>query len=170
MYGPADPLDVRADGLVTVRATGDQWRRSIFAMMRRTQIPSLLETFDYPQMGPNCLQRSESTVAPQALQLLNGGEVHRLSARLAAVVLQDCQQSMPLTDDADLRKQRILAVCRRCLSRQPGEQELHLFLQGLQELADQWRQTGETAERAEQLAFANLCHAILNSASFVMVE
>ena len=170
MYGPADPLDVRADGLVTVRATGDKWRRSIFAMMRRTQIPSLLETFDYPQMGPNCLQRSESTVAPQALQLLNSGEVHRLSARLAAVVLQDCQQSMPLTDDADLRKQRIIAVCRRCLSRQPGEQELHLFLQGLQELAAQWRQTGETAERAEQLAFANLCHAILNSASFVMVE
>ena len=31
--------------------------------------------FDFPQMNPNCLERRDSTVAPQALHLMNNGMV-----------------------------------------------------------------------------------------------
>ena len=65
-YGPADPVDARSDGLVTSQPSTKGWRRSIYVMQRRTQIATLLESFDYPQMGPNCLQRGESLVAPQS--------------------------------------------------------------------------------------------------------
>ena len=170
MYGPPDQLDVRADGLVTVRPDGDQWRRSAFVMMRRTQIPSLLESFDYPQMGPNCVQRSESIVAPQALQLLNGNEVHQLSQRLADLVLLKCGQSAPLSGDPAARQQRIQAVHRQVLSREPRPEELQVLLDAYAQLAEQWVAAERTAEEAELLGLRNLCHALLNSAAFVMVE
>lgn len=170
MYGPPDQLDVRADGLVTVRPDGDQWRRSAFVMMRRTQIPSLLESFDYPQMGPNCVQRSESIVAPQALQLLNGNEVHQLSQRLADLVLLKCGQSAPLSGDSAARQQRIQAVHRQVLSREPRPEELQVLLDAYAQLAEQWVAAERTAEEAELLGLRNLCHALLNSAAFVMVE
>ena len=41
----------------------------------RKQLPTHLETFDFPQMNPNCLERRDSTVAPQALHLMNNGMV-----------------------------------------------------------------------------------------------
>ena len=48
----------------------------------RKQLPTHLENFDFPQMNPNCLERRDSTVAPQALHLLNNGMVEQLADAL----------------------------------------------------------------------------------------
>ena len=69
-FGPADSVSVQQAGLVTSDRSAAGWRRSIYVLQRRTKIPTLLENFDFPQMGPNCTQRGESIVAPQALHLL----------------------------------------------------------------------------------------------------
>ncbi|MEZ6044209.1 MAG: DUF1553 domain-containing protein [Planctomycetaceae bacterium] len=66
MYGPGVPVDVRADGLVTTTRSELGWRRSIYVLQRRTQVPTILENFDYPQMGPNCISRKTSLVPTQA--------------------------------------------------------------------------------------------------------
>jgi len=182
LYGPADVLDVRGDGLVTVRSEGGMWRRSIFALHRRTQIPSLLDSFDYPQMGPNCVQRGESLAAPQTLQLLNGGLVHELSGRLAARVLQAAGQSEPLPSAEDSRGLRIRWLYRLALQREPEAEELGELLSSLQQLVAEWQQAGgmpvgavssgegSGEQTAELRGFQNLCHAVLNSAAFVMVD
>ena len=48
----------------------------------RKQLPTHLESFDFPQMNPNCLERRDSTVAPQALHLMNNGMVQQLAERV----------------------------------------------------------------------------------------
>ncbi|MFY8058762.1 MAG: DUF1553 domain-containing protein, partial [Planctomycetaceae bacterium] len=144
-YGPADPLDVRGDGLVTVQSAGGVWRRSVFALHRRTQIPSLLDSFDYPQMGPNCVQRGESLAAPQTLQLLNGGLVHELSGRLAGRVLEAAGQSEPLQSTEEARGLRIRWLYRVALQREPDVVELQELLSSLQQLVEAWGQSAVEA-------------------------
>src|SRR5690606_28644998 len=49
--GPPDPVSVDRDGLVSVDgSTEGGWRRSIYLQYRRTEIPTLMDTFDYPEM------------------------------------------------------------------------------------------------------------------------
>ncbi len=78
-FGPPDPVIARRDGLVTPLATEKGWRRGIYVNQRRTQLPSLFESFDLPAMNPACLDRSESIVATQALHLLNNAMVDDLA-------------------------------------------------------------------------------------------
>jgi hypothetical protein len=142
--------------------------------MRRTQIPSLLESFDYPQMGPNCLQRSESLTATQSLQLLNSSQVHELAARLAEQVLQHAGQSTPLASDPESRRTRIHRLVERTLCRPPLPVEEQALMESLEELAREWRESGSLSAAdtatSESKAFQNVCHALLNSAAFSMIE
>jgi hypothetical protein len=50
---------------------GEEFRRSVYVQARRSRPLAVLETFDAPAMEPNCTARASSTVAPQALLLLN---------------------------------------------------------------------------------------------------
>ena len=62
--GLPDPIRVDRSGEVRVKQFSDRgWRRSIYSQYRRTKIPSMMATFDYPEMGPNCVSRSVSTVS-----------------------------------------------------------------------------------------------------------
>src|SRR2546428_5910016 len=82
-YGVPAPVQVRGDGLVTPVATGKGWRRSIYVQQRRSNIPTILDNFDFPAMTPNCVDRVDSTVATQALHLMNNGMVDDLAGSLA---------------------------------------------------------------------------------------
>src|SRR5690606_4720557 len=86
--GPPDPVSVDRDGLVSVYPTaGGGYRRSIYLQYRRTEIPTMMDTFDYPEMGPNCLSRNVSTVSPQSLMLMNNKHVREMAAAFAKRVL-----------------------------------------------------------------------------------
>ncbi len=83
-FGPPDPLSANAAGLVTVQADGQgMWRRSIYSLKRRTQPVTMLQNFDVASMDPNCVERRESIVAPQALQLKNSTLVRNLARSFA---------------------------------------------------------------------------------------
>ncbi len=82
-FGPADAVQVRPDGLVTPSGTPRGWRRLIYVQQFRKQIPTNLEVFDFPQMNPNCIERRDSTVAPQALYLMNNSMVRELAEQFA---------------------------------------------------------------------------------------
>ena len=85
--GPPDSVSVNHDGLVSANATPEgRWRRSVYLQYRRTEIPSIMATFDYPDMGPNCVSRTVSTVSPQSLMLMNNEHVRELAASFAARV------------------------------------------------------------------------------------
>src|SRR5207249_1686568 len=82
-YGPPDPVEMSKDGLVTPVGNEKGWRRSIYVAQQRKQVPTLLENFDLPQMNPNCIERRDSTVATQALHLMNNRLVQDLAEHFA---------------------------------------------------------------------------------------
>lgn len=150
-FGPADGVQVQGDGLVL---SGK--RRSVYVQQLRKHPASLLESFDLPAMNPNCLQRAESLVAPQALQLLNDKSVREMSARFAERVLKEAP-----TDAT----QQVHAVYRIALSRPPNDEELAACLDTLKKLAAEL-----PPPTAERQALTTLCHTIMNSAAFLYID
>lgn len=161
-FGAPDPVEVRKDGLVTAAKTDKGWRRSIYVRQRRTQIPTLLETFDLPQMNPNCVERIDSTVAPQALFLRNNALVDELASAFALRVSREVG-----TEPA----QQIERIYRIALSRAPVAEERAAGLQALADLTEQWgRRFPEQRDEASRRALATYGHTILNSAAFVYID
>ena len=115
MFGSPDPVEVRDDGLVTPARSGAGSRRSIFILQRRTQTPTLLDNFDFPQMGPNCTSRRTAVVATQALHLLNDATIHELAQAFAARI-RELAGTSP--------SQQIEQVYLVALSRRPAADEL----------------------------------------------
>jgi hypothetical protein len=157
--GPPDGVSVDRDGLVSANVTANGgWRRSIYLQYRRTEIPTMLETFDYPEMGPNCVARSVSIVSPQSLMLLNNRRVRELAAAFAERV-----EKLSGDRDRNDRGVRVDFVYQIALSRPPSEQERRLGIAVLQELEITWK--GD-----RRRALETYCHTILNSAAFVYVD
>ena len=59
------------------------WRRGIYVFSKRSIRYPMFEAFDQPDMVQSCAQRNQSTVAPQALLLMNNDEI-MLQARFFA--------------------------------------------------------------------------------------
>ena len=161
-YGPPDPVQVRPDGLVTPVETSKGWRRSIYVLQRRTEIPTLLVNFDLPQMNPNCIERDDSTVAPQALYLLNNAWVHELAGAFAHRVRAEAG-----TEPAR-QVERVYLVA---LGRPPTAEEKAAGLQALTKLSTAWGEHEKPGrDEAAQRALASLCHTVFNSAAFLYVD
>jgi hypothetical protein len=157
--GPPDGISVDRDGLVSANVTAEGgWRRSIYLKYRRTEIPTMLHTFDYPEMGPNCVARSVSIVSPQSLMLMNNGHVRELAAAFAGRV----EGLLDIRDRND-RGVMVDRVYQIALSRSPSEKERRLGIATLKELEATW--SGD-----RRRALETYCHTILNSAAFVYVD
>jgi hypothetical protein len=165
-FGPPCPVEVRGDGLVTPAGGARGWRRLLYVRQARKQLPTHLENFDYPQMNPNCLERRDSTVAPQALHLMNNGMVHQLAEHFARRVGCDA--------GADAAKQ-VETAYWIALSRPPTAEEKKVGVGALSTLGDAWAKhpavTGEPErDAARRKALATFCHAMMNSAGFLYVD
>lgn len=159
-FGPADAVQSRPDGLVTPTETACGWRRLIYVQQLRKRLPTHLDAFDYPQMNPNCVERVDSTVATQALYLMNNGMIDDLAASFAARVIAEAGM-----DQAE----QIDRVYLRAFGRHPTSQEFTSGLSALARLANQWA-AQEERDAAAHKALATYCHAVLNSASFLYVD
>lgn len=167
-FGEPDLVTVRADGLVTSNKGDNGWRRTVYVRQRRKEVPTILETFDLPQMIPNCVARPNSTVATQSLHLLNNGMVRELSLSFAKRI----EEEIP----SDLRSQ-VNRVFEIALSRQPSEAERREAVEALAKLTASWKKVAgdrtedtEEDELPETKALANFCHVVMNSAEFLFVD
>jgi mono/diheme cytochrome c family protein len=122
-YGPPELLFVRHDGMVMTPDSSERERRSIYLQQRRATVHTMLDLFDYPQMGPNCSQRPSTAVAPQALFLLNNSLIRALADALAERVQVEAGDR--LADQID--KLYWLA-----LSRPPTVEEKQIILEELE--------------------------------------
>jgi hypothetical protein len=89
--------------------------RSLYLVQKRTVKVPLLETFDLPENSVSCAARSTSTVAPQALTLLNNP-----LAIDAAQALANRVQS----EAGDDPEQQIVRAFAWTLQREPTADEL----------------------------------------------
>ena len=53
----------------------ETWRRSVYVFSKRSIRYPMFEAFDQPDMVGHCAERASSTVAPQALLLMNNAEI-----------------------------------------------------------------------------------------------
>jgi hypothetical protein len=136
-------------------------RRTIYTFQRRSLTLPMVEVFDGPSMNQTCPVRATTTVAPQALSLLNGEFARQSGKRLAERARKEAG------DDVDARIDRAF---RLALSRPPTPQERETAGQFLPKQAAARRGSGESAARAEEAAFEDLCHVILNTNEFVYVD
>jgi len=167
-FGPPDAIHERADGLVTASVANLGWRRSIYLLQRRTKTPTILDNFDFPQMNPNCVKRTEAIVATQALHLLNNAHVHELATSLAKRVRNVA---------GDNAAGQIETLYLIVLSRRPTAEERTVGLESLHRMAEAWKAaTGEDKHAsavntiASAHALDNYCHAIINSAAFLYID
>jgi mono/diheme cytochrome c family protein len=153
------------DGLYAgIEPAGEQeFRRSVYISTPRTLALDMLETFDLPAMTPNCTQRSTSTVATQALWLMNDKQMIALSDRMAETVWA----SSPADASA-----RIRLAWMRAFAVQPSASEVERFQQFIEQQAERFRQDSnaewqktlaETPEAAERRALAGFCQVLLSS-------
>jgi mono/diheme cytochrome c family protein len=165
-FGPADSVQVRADGLVTPAHTEKGWRRLIYVRQTRKQLATHLENFDFPQMNPNCIERRDSTVPLQALHLMNNRMIDELAEDFARRV--QCETGANLADQ--IQRTYLIAFSRAAT----GE-EMKVGIDALNALTGQWAShfaaTGKpNSELARHNALTTFCHTIMNSAGFIYID
>ncbi len=132
----------------------EQNRRSVYIFVKRTLGVPLLETFDFPSPDKSAAARNTTTIAPQALILLNSEFMDKQAAAFA----KRAQQSGSRDFARDVEQ-----VWRFALQRSPSEQERRIAIAYLERVAP-------TSESADEVALVNLCKLVLNLNEFVYID
>jgi hypothetical protein len=115
-------------------------------------------------MGPNCLVRGTSLVAPQALHMLNDKMIHQLSLHFASQIRQEVG-----TDPSV----QVKHVYLNALGRSPTAEENNIGVTALKQLTEKWKlENPENKEQTDfaQKSLANYCHAVFNLAEFQYID
>jgi hypothetical protein len=150
-FGPPAPVYAHDDGLVEPIELRKGFRRGIYLDQRRSEIPTLWDSFDFPQLAPACLERNKSNVSTQALTMMNDPAVRRSAAAFAGRVLRESGPS---------NRERVDRAYWIAASRPPEAEEMKASLEMLER--------GGTG--MEQEALVAFCHTLLNSAAFLYVD
>ncbi|HEX8200009.1 MAG TPA: DUF1553 domain-containing protein, partial [Isosphaeraceae bacterium] len=125
----------------------DRDRRSLYVFLRRNLRYPFFEAFDRPDTNASCPRRPVTTIAPQALTLLNGRIAHDAARALAARVAREAGP------DPDARVARAYLLT---LARPPDDRERALARAFL---GDQ-----------PQASLIGLCLALVNVNEFVYID
>jgi hypothetical protein len=123
---------------------GERNVRSIYLVQKRTVRVPFMETFDLPENATSCPRRNESTVAPQALTLMNGPVAVEAARAMAGRVAGDVGKDVA----AQVRRAFELALQRR-----PGDGE-----------------AGRCEAFVRGRSLAELCRVLVNLNEFVSVD
>jgi hypothetical protein len=122
----------------------EQFARSIFTVQKRNTRLPILETFDLPDNSTTCARRNVSTVAPQALTLLNSP----LAIEAARAFADRVQRESGGGDDQTVRHAFALA-----LQREPSA-----------------REHSAAVEFVQRRTLTELCRALLNLNEFAYFD
>ena len=166
MQGPSFHAKASAEALEGLSRKSAAWkvsvqterdRRSVYMFTQRSLLLPLMTTFDFCDTTQPCGQRDVTTVAPQALALLNNEFVHGQSQAFAARVISESSK--------DLAEQIALAW-RLALGRRATDDEIEISLAHVSEQNAFYPNRSD----ANRLAMASLCHVLLNSNEFIYVD
>jgi hypothetical protein len=182
MFGPPVPVAPDDVGQVVLgadtrdtagRPTGrnvslgeDEFRRSVYIQVRRTLPLSLMEAFDAPTLVPNCELRTTSTVAPQALMLMNNAFVVSQSEQIGARVQQAA--------GSDPAAQACFAW-RLILTAEPSAAQVGAAVSFLAEQRELFTAADAGAKAnpsttPEHRALATFCQALVSSNAFLYID
>lgn len=199
MFGKAVPIALSAQGQVVVgvqnrdgngdpttsaSAGADEYRRSVYLTMKRSAPVGVLETFDAPLANPNCESRASSTVALQALLLMNDPFVLARAGELAERVRR--YQPHDFDEQVRLAWQHVYGVAptepERARSLDYMRHQIALLAArgrpaeaaakpaATAAAAASANTSSATQRTAEELALASLCQALFASNRFLYLE
>ena len=128
-------------------------RRSIYLPLRRSNLPTLYTLFDFGDATSPEGHRASTTVATQALFVMNSPMVIREARNLATTVIKEQKQD----------KHRIEEIYLRVLDRRPDPGEIDRGLTYISGLRQKWN----TIDEAQ--AWTSLTHALMASNEFIFV-
>lgn len=176
MFGPSVFPEISQAVLQSQSKPGDGWqvsdsraaaRRSIYIFVKRSLLVPELEVMDLPDSNGSCEQRNVSTIAPQALTLMNGKFMQEQASAFA----------QRLCREATEERERITLAYRLAYARPPSEVELQRVQRFLVEYAEQVQSEQVGAEKAAELdlpadqrALQAFCLALLNSNELVYLN
>jgi len=155
LFGPSIKPWVSKDAIKTgstnkwptnVKDGPKTWRRSIYVFMRRSMRVPFFETFDVPDAMSSRGVREKTTVATQALLLMNNEFVRKQAEHFAA--------RLGRLEDKDPRV-AVEEAYWLALSRKPTEEEIKLSLELI---------------NSEGQSLANFCHILFTLNEFIYVD
>ncbi|MBS0261644.1 MAG: DUF1553 domain-containing protein [Planctomycetes bacterium] len=158
LYGRSIPVARRPDGDVTIADGQNDRRRSIYVQVLRGNPLTLLHLYDQPVMETNCTRRSSSTVAPQALALLNSEISAKYANAFAERILRQAPDSIWGRAVQTAWQRAATQEEKGWLEQFAGEQQSRYVTQGL------------TPDAARRQALNDICQMLLVANEFVYVD
>ena len=135
-------------------------RRTLYLPIVRSAIFDYLTAFDFGDPSAMNGQRDRTTVAPQALFLMNSGLVAKESETLSRTLL-----TLPGEDTG-----RISLAFERFYSRLPTESEVASSLEFIAAYEKQLGDRGTTADQLRPMAWKAFCRALMSTNEFLYVN
>jgi hypothetical protein len=130
-------------------------RRSIYFMVKRSQLVPMMQLFDAPEPLVSIGARPETTIAPQALLFLNSPQVRQSSITLAQ----------------ELQSPDLAAAVERgfqlAIGRHPTTDESHDSVEFLESQTASYRESGR--DNPQQLAFADFAQTLFALNEFIYI-
>ena len=149
----------------------DRVRRSVYIYAKRNLPYPLMAAFDFPDMHEACGCRTKTTIAPQALMLLNSDLIVSAAKQLSSRSKDEAGSADPAA--------RIGRAWQITFGRSPSDHETQAAMKFTaaqqQIIADSdTTRAGESVhtptDADTEAAFVDLCHALLNANEFLFVE
>jgi len=131
-------------------------RRSIYFTVKRSKLMPMMVIFDAPEALGGMAERPTTTIAPQALHLLNNPQVRQAARSFAKRIAPEATTTL----DAAVRQAYLIA-----LARQPSREEL---ADGIAFVEQQMRTYPENQRR--DAALADFCQVLLCLNEFIYVD
>jgi hypothetical protein len=138
----------------------DKPRRTIYLPIVRSALFDYLTAFDFGDPSSMSGQRDRTTVAPQALFLMNSLLVARESEKLAQAL-----RALP-GDDRD----RVTEAFERFYSRSPTESDIDSSLEFMQSYEKNLQIRGIASEQSRLEAWQAFCRALICTTEFLYVN
>jgi Protein of unknown function (DUF1553)/Protein of unknown function (DUF1549)/Planctomycete cytochrome C len=138
-------------------------RRTVYLPIRRSNLPSLFNLFDFGDATTPGEGRSRTNVSPQALYMMNGEAVGKRSRELAGSLL----------DEKGSDHRRIVLVYQRTLGRTPTAEEIRESLGYLESSRSKSLATAQASNAGATPnvdAWQSLCRVLLSSNEFIYVD
>lgn len=119
-------------------------RRSVYLQMKRSLTLPMLQIFDAPDSATSCPRRESSTVAPQALALMNGETVVAQSQQFAARVAKAAGENP---------EAQVETAWRLAFGRPPAAEE-----------------RAAASDYLKRSSLERFCHLIFNMSEFIYVD
>ncbi len=142
-------------------------RRSLYLPVVRNNVYDVFQLLDYPDAAIPTGDRTTTTIAPQALLMMNSDLVAKCSADLATKVWSE-SRSQSAADGGD--SHRIALAYANAFGREPSASEVAGSLEFINQVEQTLATQEGTPEQRRRQAWNSLCHVLLSSNEFIYLR